>query len=384
MPTRIPSPSSCSVPRGEMVVPGPEHECVELEAENGIVPMNQGWYGLERNMATSEQIKALLRSHAAGDAEHFRAVAMQIAAHSAKQGNTRLAEELRELIDKARAIHQQPLSSPRAVPIARPAGELAGLVLASYPTTRLSDMVVDATVAEHLSDVVRQYRQRDLLRSNGLSPKRKLLLVGPPGCGKTMSASALAGECGLPLMSVQLHALITKFMGETAAKLHLVFDAMGQTRGVYLFDEFDAIGAKRQMGNDIGEIRRVLNSFLQFLERDDSDSIVVCATNFVGMLDKALFRRFDDVIEYVLPSRSMAKSLAETRLAAFDLSSVNWRKLSPSFAGLSHAEVTRACEQAAREAVLAGESVISFIALQRSLDKRRQMAKRPSQRGATG
>jgi SpoVK/Ycf46/Vps4 family AAA+-type ATPase len=326
-------------------------------------------------VATAEQIKALVRSHASGDDEHFRAVAMQIASHLARKGNSQLAEELRDLIDKARRA-QAPVSSPRAVPIARPAGELAGLVSATYPDTKLSDMVLDTAVFHHLSEVVHQYRQRELLRSHGLSPKRKLLLIGPPGCGKTMSASAIAGECGLPLMFVQLHALITKFMGETAAKLHLVFDAMSQTRGVYLFDEFDAVGAERSIRNDVGEIRRVLNSFLQFLERDDSESIIIGATNYVRMLDKALFRRFDDVIEYHRPTRAMAKTLVENRLSSFNLQGVNWRELLPSFGTLSHAEIARACEEAARDAVLAGSMDIETSALQRSLERRSRMTKR--------
>ena len=337
---------------------------------------------MENSVATAEQIKALLRSHAIGDNEHFRAVAMQIAAHSARQGNTRLAEELRELIDKAR-IAQEPVSSPRAVPIAKPAGELAGLVSASYPNTKLSDMVLDARVSEHLADVVRQYRQRELLRSHGLSPKRKLLFVGPPGCGKTMSAAAIAGECGLPLMFVQLHSLITKYMGETAAKLHLVFDAMMQTRGVYLFDEFDAIGAERNSHNDVGEIRRVLNSFLQFLERDDSESIIIGATNFIGLLDRALFRRFDDVIEYRLPSRAMTKTLIENRLVGFNLASINWKRLSSSYGKLSHAEIARACEEAAREAVLTRATAIQTSALANSLGRRGKMSKR-LRTGGTG
>lgn len=326
-------------------------------------------------MATAEQIKALLRSHASGDEEHFRAIAMQIAAHSARKGNSQLAEELRDLIDKAR--HQQiPVSPPRAVPITRPAGELAGLVSASYPDTKLADMVLDTETLQHLSEVVQQYRQRDLLRSHGLSPKRKLLFIGPPGCGKTMSGAAIAGECGLPLMFVQLHALITKFMGETAAKLHVVFDAMIPTRGVYLFDEFDAIGAERGTRNDVGEIRRVLNSFLQFLERDDSESIIIGATNFVGMLDDALFRRFDDVIEYKRPTRSMAKLLVQNRLAGFDLSAIRWRLLSPSFGVLSHAEIVRACEATARDAVLGGVSKIETSALLHSLARRGRMTRR--------
>lgn len=332
-------------------------------------------------MATVDQLKALLRSHAAGDEEHFRAVALQIAAHSARQGHSQLAAELRELVDKARPT-VAPVSPPRAVPIARPAGELAGLVSASYPNTRLSDMVLAPDVSQHLAEVVGQSRQRDLLRSHGLSPKRKLLLIGPPGCGKTMSASAIAGECGLPLMFVQLHTLITKFLGETAAKLHLVFEAMAQTRAVYLFDEFDALGAERATRNDVGEIRRVLNSFLQFLERDDSESIIIAATNFVGMLDEALFRRFDDIIEYVRPTRAMARALVENRLSHFALGSINWKKLSPAFGTLSHAEIVRACEEVAREAVLAGRPDIETAAFHRCLLRRRRMTKGKGPGGA--
>ena len=103
---------------------------------------------------------------------------------------------------------------------------------------------------------------------HGLAPRRKLLLVGPPGTGKTLTASVLAGELGLPLLQVRLDGLITKFMGETAAKLRQIFDATGRTRGVYFFDEFDAIGSQRGLANDVGEIRRVLNSFLQMIEQD--------------------------------------------------------------------------------------------------------------------
>lgn len=323
-------------------------------------------------MATSEQLKALLKSHATGDDERFRAIALQIAAHNAKKGNTQLAQELRAILDQARR-EQAPAGVPRAVPIARPAGELAGLVTASYPNTRLGEMVLSASVRASLEQVVTQFRQRDRLRSHGLSPKRKLLLVGPPGCGKTMTASALAGETNLPLMFVQLHTLITKYMGETAAKLHLVFDAMVQTRGVYLFDEFDAIGTTRGATNDVGEIRRVLNSFLQFLERDDSDSIVVGATNFVGMLDEALFRRFDDVIRYELPDSRMVRALIENRLSAFNVGHLLWPAVTKAASGLSHAEITRACDDAAKEAVLSETLEIASAALEEALRLRQQM-----------
>jgi SpoVK/Ycf46/Vps4 family AAA+-type ATPase len=323
-------------------------------------------------MATAEQLKALLRSHATGDEERFRAVALQIAAHSAKKGNTQLAQDLRALLDEARRV-QAPAGLPRAVPIARPAGELAGLVTASYPNTRLGEMVLSAEVAASIVEVIEQYRQRDRLLSHGLSPKQRILLVGPPGCGKTMTASVLAAECNLPLMFVQLHSLITKYMGETAAKLHVVFDAMVETRGVYLFDEFDAIGTTRSGRNDVGEIRRVLNSFLQFLERDDSGSIVVAATNFVGMLDEALFRRFDAVIRYELPDASMAKALVRNRLSSFNIEELSWRPITLAAKGLSHADIARACDDAAKEAVLTDQRTVSTQVLERALRLRRKM-----------
>ncbi|QVL31431.1 ATP-binding protein [Telmatocola sphagniphila] len=323
-------------------------------------------------MATAEQLKALIKSHTSSNDEHFRTVALQIAAHTAKQGNTRLADELRALVEEGRR-KQATAGTPRAIPIARPSGELAGLVAASYPNTRLIDMVLTESIRHQLEEAVQQHRQRDRLRTHGFAPKRRLLLVGPPGCGKTMTATALAGECQLPLMFVQLHSLITKYMGETAAKLHVVFDAMAETRGVYLFDEFDAIGATRTAGNDVGEIRRVLNSFLQFMERDDSDSIIVAATNFMEMLDDALFRRFDDVIRYSPPNSKAIRSLIESRLSSFTLTGLRWQKLLTAAKGLSHAEVARSCDAAARTTILGGDTTLTGDQLVQALSARSGM-----------
>ena len=296
-------------------------------------------------MATADQLKALLRSYAEGDDDRFVAISMQVASHAARKGQGKFAEELRALIDQAK-LRKSSSKVERPVPIARATGELAGLLSATYPKVHLSEMVLAPATRSQLGRVVAEYRQQHKLRAHGLSARRKLLLVGPPGSGKTMTASAMAGELNLPLLSVQLHAVITKFMGETAAKLRLIFDAMHQTRGVYLFDEFDAIGGARDLQNDVGEIRRVLNSFLQFIEQDDSDSIIVAATNHVAMLDSALFRRFDDVVRYDLPSRDLAKQLIENRLSTFGIKSLAWDEVLPLAEGLSYAELSRACDDA--------------------------------------
>lgn len=324
-------------------------------------------------MATADQVKALIRSHADGDDARFYAIAMQVAAQAARSGHGKFAQELRELVDqvKARSKAIEPVRGPKPVPLAQPRGELAGLLTVGYPKTRVGDMALTGALRTRLDRVLTEQHERERLRSHGFSPMRKLLLVGPPGTGKTMTAAALAGELGLPLFSIQLDALITKFMGETAAKLRLVFDAIQSTRGVYLFDEFDALGGERGTKNDVGEIRRVLNSFLQFLEQDDSDSIVLGATNHVGLLDRALFRRFDAVLEYSLPTEEIATRVMRGRLALLDTSNIEWHVAAKAAEGLSHAEIAMACEHAAKNAILDHSTTVRDSELVAAIRERR-------------
>jgi SpoVK/Ycf46/Vps4 family AAA+-type ATPase len=324
-------------------------------------------------MANADQIKALIRSHGEGDETRFYAVAMQVAALAARNGHARFAQELRDLVDEAkgRAKREAGLISPRPIPIAQPRGELSGLLTVSYGKLRVTDMALDDVLRTRIDRVLLEQRQRNRIREHGLTPMRKLLLVGPPGTGKTMTAAAVSGELGLPLFTIQLDGLITKYMGETASKLRLVFDAMQETRGVYFFDEFDALGAERGNRNDVGEIRRVLNSFLQLLELDESDSLIICATNHEHVLDRALFRRFDAVFEYGLPSREVAVQVMRARLALLDTSAVDWSEAFRAATSLSHAEIARACEQAAKEAILDNTTIVRNQDLERALADRR-------------
>ncbi|APW64309.1 AAA family ATPase [Paludisphaera borealis] len=320
-------------------------------------------------MATAEQLKALLRSYSDADGEQFISVALQIAAHAARTGKSKLAEELKILVQDVRQ-KQRTQRVGGAVPIVQPSGELAKLLAVTYPSVRLSEMVLSQPIKKQLHLVLREYKQKSKLREHGLSPRRKLLLVGPPGCGKTMTSRALAGELKLPHLSIQLHSLITKFMGETAAKLHSIFELMPKTRGVYLFDEFDAIGSERAAANDVGEIRRVLNSFLQFLEQDDSDSIIVAATNLASMLDEALFRRFDEVIHYEKPTASEAGELILNRLARFGIDEVGVQQASEWALGLSYADICQACDAAAKESVLKDSNLVELAALKEAISQR--------------
>ena len=331
----------------------------------------KGW---STSVATGEQLKALVKSYIDGDEERFFALALQVAAHEARRGHGKLAQEIRELIDRARAAASHAESTKKPMPIVHPRGELAGLFSASYPKLRLSDMVLDEPTQARLARIVREQRARHKLRSFSLEPRRKLLLIGPPGTGKTMTAGALAGELQLPLFIIRLDSLITKFMGETAAKLRLVFEAMTSSRGVYLFDEFDSIGAQWVLPNEVGEIRRVLNSFLQFIEHDTSDSLILAATNHPDVLDRALFRRFDDVIEYHLLDTHAVLQALQAKLAGFAKTDIAWQQVAKFATGRSYADITRACEDAAKEMVLNDRHAITTENLLHALSEQSTLA----------
>ena len=323
-------------------------------------------------MASAEQLKALLKSHLEGDDDRFFSVAMQVAAHEAKLGHGKLAEELRAMIDRAKC-HRRAGS---LVPIGRPRGELANLLEAFYPRARLGEMILGEGLSEQIKRVIREQRHAGRILEHGLAPRRKLLLVGPPGTGKTLTASVLAGELGLPLFQVRLDSLITKFMGETAAKLRQVFDATGRTRGVYLFDEFDAIGSQRGLANDVGEIRRVLNSFLVMIEQDCSHSLVIAATNHPDLLDPALFRRFDDVLHYDLPDRSQIADLLKARLLGSAMKRVRWNDLAEIAVGLNYADVTRASNDALKDALIRQRVRVQESDIRCMLEERKAIASR--------
>jgi SpoVK/Ycf46/Vps4 family AAA+-type ATPase len=325
-------------------------------------------------MATARQIVALVSSLNKGDDEQFFSIALQVAAAEAKRGRIAVANELRELVNQGRdqkRFERVNRSSDAVIPINKLRGELQQLLRAVTPQTRLVDLFLRDEAKSRLHDLVTQQRHREQLRQHGLIPISTLLLVGPPGSGKTLTATVLAGELHLPLYTVRFDNVITRFMGETASKLRLIFDQIASMRGVYLFDEFDAIGSKRTADNDIGEMRRVLNSFLQFLEEDrNTDSLVLCATNHPELLDRALFRRFDEVLRYTLPEERVARELLESRLSAFGFNEDWWNVVGSCTRGLSHAELVGAAEDTMKQAILGGRGKATPQILKEKLTKR--------------
>lgn len=312
-----------------------------------------------------DHITAMVRSHASGDDSTFYSVALQIAAKEAKRGHHVLAGDIKKAVDASREVTRK----PHVTSLAQPRGDLAELIITTHPSTRLRDLVLPRPLQDEIKHVIAEQRQRKRLLDSGFTPVHRLLLEGPPGTGKTMTASVLAHELSLPMFTVRLDALMSKYMGETASKLRQIFNQVEARRGVYLFDEFDALGADRA-GNDVGEARRILNSFLVFLEDADPTSLVVAATNHRTILDKALFRRMDLVLTYSRPDARQAASVIRGRLGSL-VTKTTLVRLGEYTDGLSHADLVKAAESAAKVSLMRGEAAVDRDTLVQSLVARR-------------
>lgn len=291
-------------------------------------------------MASAEHIKGLIRAHLEQDNVRFKTIVLQIAANEARQGHVVVARELKQLSEKLSNTNNivQINNNP--------------LLEMYLPNDKISELIVSDNQKIKINRILEEFKNRDKLQAYGLSNRRKILLEGAPGTGKTFTASVIASELRIPLFVVQMDKIVTKFMGETSAKLRLVFEDIKKTMGVYFFDEFDAIGANRSLDNEVGEARRILNSFLQFIEQDNSNSIIIAATNNHRLLDQALFRRFDDVIHYAMPEEDEIRAIFEKKLVKkYYIGNIN-TSLIDAAKGLSQSEIISACDDCFKSAIL--------------------------------
>ena len=314
-------------------------------------------------MATADQILSLIRNHLNNDDTQFRKVALQISAVEARSGHAIVARTIQELLNQKKIS----LGTVRLVSKNK---DIDDLLLQVDTYDDMTSLVLSQELKEKLDRVIKEYLKKETLSKYGLANRRKLLLYGASGTGKTMTASALAKEFNLPFFVVRTEKVVTKFMGETGQKLGRIFDFINEVPAVYLFDEFDAIGSQRGMDNEVGEQRRILNTFLQLLERDDSDSFIIAATNSIESIDKAMFRRFDDVIEYKLPDRE--QRLALLREYLYTAKDLDFSSAEPLFDGMSHAEIKMVCSDIFKESLL-NDKKIDLPLVQTIVNMRQQL-----------
>lgn len=313
-------------------------------------------------MAKAQEVMALVRAHIDGDNERFRAIVLQIAAHAAGS-SANVAKSLRELAAKP--------PRPQQMTALRP--QVESLLVVSSAVVDIMDMALDASARLKIDRFLLEQGSSAKLIEHGLRPASKLLFTGPPGTGKTMCSSAIAHALSLPLIRVQLHGVIASHLGETAGHLGKVFQSIREMRGVYLFDEFDALAADRgTTGNDVTEMRRVVNSLLQFVEMDDSDSVIIAATNHPDLIDRAMFRRFDQVIDFPLPTVEIAEYLVRARLLWS--TDIDWAAVRVASIGIGHADLTSACHHVNKDAVIGDRDRITTKEIVAAIEARRVRA----------
>jgi SpoVK/Ycf46/Vps4 family AAA+-type ATPase len=316
-------------------------------------------------MAKAAQLKALIKSHYDNDYNRFDTLSLQLAAHEATLGHSSVASDLKKLVDSSKK--NRPLEVINSENIRLYNNTIDELFISSRPDLDLNDIILPNSNKDKIAKILSEYHNQEKLKKHGLKHRRKILLSGHPGTGKTMTASVISSELHLPLYVIQIDKIITKYMGETGAKLRQIFKLIEMRKGVYFFDEFDSIGTDRGKDNEVGEMRRVLNSFLQFLENDNSDSLIITATNNISLLDRALFRRFDDILYYDIPVKYEIYELLKLRLQSFtikfDLESILTKAL-----GLSHADIVRSCDDAIKEAIINDKKYISKTSLVKNFE----------------
>jgi len=302
-------------------------------------------------VARGELLRKLFLSHKRGGEDEFRAAALEIIAEEQNKNNRQLARDLLGILDNSTSPKATtPVRNGNGLPKDREKDAL--LVDVQTPSASFDDIILRPESRSAVDRVIAEFRHCEVLRTHGLAPKSKLLFVGPPGCGKTLCAKIIANELGLPLLYTRFDAIVSSYLGETAANLRKVFDYAANGHWLVLFDEFDAIGKRRDDENEHGELKRVVNSFLQLLDGFSAPSLVVAATNHEQLLDPALWRRFDEIVSFPRPTAQEISRLISMKLKNFPTVGMNFKSLANRLKGMSHADVERVCFDAVKACVI--------------------------------
>lgn len=321
-------------------------------------------------MARSDLLKRLFLAHADGDHNAFAEAAKEVIADERKKHHSTVAAELAAILDRAGG--RPGPEQPRFEPVPRDRERGADLVEVVRPQRYLEDLVLFPAQRGTLAWVCEEFRQWEVLEANALRPASRLLFCGPPGCGKSATAEAMAGALGLPLLLVRFDSVVSSLLGETAANLRKVFDYAARGPWVVLFDEFDALGRWRGDATEHGELKRVVSAFLQMLDRFAGRSMLIAATNFEQALDPALWRRFDEVVRFDRPCRSQAELLVRKRCGNRLPENLDLAPFVLGLEGASHAEVERAAFDALKRVALDGRGHLGGADFEQALARHRQ------------
>jgi len=322
-------------------------------------------------MARGELLRKLFLSHMRGADEEFRAIALEIVGEEQQKKNNQLAKDLLRILENGTQTPAFAKLPDNVGSLPRDRERQTLLVDVRHSDRTFSDILLKKDSCDSIHRVIDEYRKAEILGTHGLVPKTKLLFCGPPGCGKTLCAEVLSRELGLPLLYTRFDAVVSSFLGETAANLRKVFDYASSGQWVVLFDEFDAIGKARDDASEHGEIKRVINSFLQLLDNFQARSIVIAATNHEHLLDPALWRRFDEIVFFPKPSATDVRNLIEMKLRSFPHKGIDVRGAATRLKGMSHADIEHICFDAIKSCILDDKGELDSRAFEASVQRQK-------------
>jgi len=309
-------------------------------------------------IVAGRELKQLFRAYREGNELAFRRAAQEIIEEEEAKQHVALARDLRQII----AGGAPGAAVAEGVTLPAPPMDREGqwpLAEIRHAERSFDQLVLSGPLLDRLAGLVEEFRRWPELDRHGIPRRQRLLFYGPPGCGKTSAAEAIAAETGAPLMVVRLDAVVSSYLGETASNLHRIFDYARNGSWVVLFDEFDALGKSRDDPTEHGEIKRVINAFLQLLDGFRGPSLLIAATNHEQLLDPALWRRFDDVEEFPKPTVHQMRKVLRQRLRPTAHRNVDIDKAAGELKGLPHAAAEKVAWDARRIAVLAGRDVVT-------------------------
>lgn len=331
-------------------------------------------------MARADLLKRLFEAYQRRDDQAFRLAANELVEDERKKHHAVVANELQRILSNGvRSMEDLRGTKPAFDPVPMDSERRTPLLTVRTPERYFEDLVLAPGVRASLDRVLKEVRGWEILEANALAPTRRLLLCGPSGCGKTASAEALAAELALPLLYVRFDSVVSSLLGETAANLRKVFDYAARGQWVIFFDEFDAIGRSRDDATEHGEIKRVVNSFLQLLDSFNGRSLIIAATNFEQALDPAIWRRFDDILRLDLPNKEALKALVTKRLRPLRTNTKQVSGLVTKLAGASFADAERVCLDARKACALDGSQTLRAADVEAALERfayRRTVLKR--------
>ena len=312
-----------------------------------------------------ELLVRLFRSIEGEPTEDIVLVAEKIIEDETRKGHVKLANKLSEILKKNVSNYSSfrgELKTLLPQGISIPKDKRYNIPLATHVERDVlrHHMILPPEVEGKIQRIEKEFAAKERLGHYGLSPKQKILLYGAPGCGKSMAAERIAWTIGLPFLKVRFEAIISSYLGESASNLKILFESIKSFPYVLLLDEFDFIAKSRSAnGQDVGEMHRLVNLLLNLLEDYKAPGILVATTNFEGIIDHALFRRFDEIIEMPKPANDEILKILKQTLSAISLSKgINWDSLVNSLVGTSAATVVKVANDAAKFAIIKGEKML--------------------------